>query len=257
MTASSPVGSIVFFVITTILYAVSRVQNGDKHTTEQEREGLTGLLTYFLGTLISQYLFNLSYGTEVCGAPQYFNTLVVTAFPWILIFGLTVVFVDLNPSWVSPFANSIGYALASGAGLKKLVTRIFKPLDGVSGNEEWSEALTYIYGNQSLLINQVTPQNFDNFWNTFSNSGLIREDLPEDARSKFLSLVELKDTGGLFTWYLLSGILAAVVSYNYIISSQCDVTSEELKRRHEEYSKVLAAKLDEKNKPTRLYTTVE
>ena len=91
----------------------------------------------------------------------------------------------------------------------------------------------------------------------FQGSNLVRENLPENAKSRFLSLVVLKESCGLFTWYILSGILAAVVSFNYILSSQCDVTSEELKRRHDEYAKVLAAKLEDSKKPTRLYTTVE
>tara|TARA_A100001015_G_C14544273_1_gene539098 strand:- start:31 stop:483 length:453 start_codon:yes stop_codon:yes gene_type:complete len=145
------------------------------------------------------------------------------------------------------------------AGLKRVMNSILIPLNSNMGevSGDFAEALTYIYGNQSLLVNQITPSNFKNFWDMFKESGLAKRDMPNDAEGKLLSLVETKETCGVVTWYLLTGILAAVVSYNYIISSQCDLSSEELKRRHQEYSQVLAAKLDESKKPTRIYTTVE
>ncbi len=250
----SPVASIVFFVVTTLMYAVSR-----KTPTGDGKESLRRVLAYFFFTLISQYIFNLTASVSICGAPQYFNTVMITLFPWILIFGLTIIFINLNPTWTAPFSNSIGYMIILAAGLKRVMNSILIPLNSNMGevSGDFAEALTYIYGNQSLLVNQITPSNFKNFWDMFKESGLAKRDMPNDAEGKLLSLVETKETCGVVTWYLLTGILAAVVSYNYIISSQCDLSSEELKRRHQEYSQVLAAKLDESKKPTRIYTTVE
>ena len=74
---------------------------------------------------------------------------------------------------------------------------------------------------------------------------------------KLLQLVALKENAGLFVWYLLAGFLASIVSYHYAISAECDVSADELERRHQEYEKVLASRDADSKKPVRIYTSRE
>ena len=130
---------------------------------------------YLLLSVIGQYFITLGVSAGICGTPQYFTSTVAVLFPWTFIFGVMVLMLELFPSWLAPFSNTLGYLVISMSGLAGLVRKIFKESmqeDG-SGTEGSSgegltgaqaKALSYIYADQSMLINQVTPGNFDQFW---------------------------------------------------------------------------------------------
>ena len=59
----------------------------------------------------------------------------------------------------------------------------------------------------------------------------------QELKDKFKGLILLKENIGLMVWYLLSGILSSIVSYNYLITFNCDRNGNEMKQRYEEYKK--------------------
>ena len=96
---------------------------------------------------------------------QYMNAAYITLVPWVLIFGILNLMLLIFPGWLSPFSNTFGYGYDCNAReLKRLFRNVFKDPGTVSGqSDKATEALNYIYGNQSLLVNEITMQNFDEF----------------------------------------------------------------------------------------------
>lgn len=250
MATPTPIGPIVFFVLTTIAY------NAFTYSNAKDRE--LYLLTYILFCLVSQYFFNLTASNEVCGTAQFRSVLLTTLLPWLLIFVLVILFIQINPAWIAPFANTIGYGFVSMAGIKQLMFDIFKSPDEIAntGDQSWVRALNYIYNDQSLLINQITPSNFEQFWDSFSVSGIIK---PEGGKLKnrLYRMVMLRNACGMATWQILAGALAILVSYSYVLTSECDIDAEELARRHDEYEQVLADRSATDKTSHRVYTTYE
>ena len=70
-----------------------------------------------------------------------------------------------------------------------------------------------------------------------NNDILNNENISDDFEEKLKKIVKLKDNIASFFWYLLSGILAIVVSENFILGSTCSKSIEDLEREHDEYLK--------------------
>ena len=136
------------------------------------------------------------------------------------------------PSWKRPFSNTFGYGLSKLAGVNSILFKILK--SPVSGDNKLKKTLHNIYSNPSLFINQITPENFDDF---VKNSAFMF--VPGAARmpemDKFRSIIRMKDMVSEFVWYMLSGILVTTVSYNSIVNSTCNNSVQEIKKRHNEY----------------------
>ena len=219
----------------------------------------TVISLFYLGLSIAfAFFFTVGYTVDACQSPQYMTACLATLFPWTFIFGIVWASLIANPGWLSPFSNTLGYGLASLAGLKEIMNKTFESRSSLktdSKNPEYLEmtqALNFIYGNEALLINELTTDNFDRFWSAMKP--LIKTD---KFRKNLLALVELKENAALFVWYMLAGSLAIVVSFHYAMSAECDVSAEELERRHQEYENVLAQQHSDSKKPVRIYSTQE
>ena len=84
---------------------------------------------------------------------------------------------------------------------------ILVPEDKAS--QELKPPIRQIYRDQSLLVNEITPQNFEQFWN--SNKELFNENA-EQLKDKLKSKIVLKDAVSEFIWFYLTGSLI----YNYL-----------------------------------------
>ena len=146
-----------------------------------------------------------------------------------------VLMLELFPSWLAPFSNTLGYLVISMSGLAGLVRKIFKESmqeDG-SGTEGSSgegltgaqaKALSYIYADQSMLINQVTPGNFDQFWKDMHTLRKADGADSDSLKKSLRNLVVLKQSVSYFVWYALTGALVISVSYNYLVNTACATT---------------------------------
>ena len=77
------------------------------------------------------------------------------------------------PGWKAPFANTLGYLLLKLSGIERLMRDILVPEDKAS--QELKPSIRQIYRDQSLLVNEITPQNFEQFWD--SNKDIIKYSL--------------------------------------------------------------------------------
>jgi hypothetical protein len=144
------------------------------------------------------------------------------------------------PGWLSPFSNTFGYGITHLFGISDVMISIFKPkLSKADMKKEnmsaMAEALDHIYSDKSLLINEITPENFNVFWEDMSP--LFKDGIKnnEDMKAKLFSFVRLKDIVAEYVWYLLSGILVTSVGYNYLVNNGCSQNAKDMKKKHDAY----------------------
>jgi hypothetical protein len=268
-TTSAPnptTGLIWFMVITSVYMGILYFMGSRKNKTAEAIQNLATQNRIFGGVyilllIVGEYFINLNLTNAICGTNQWSTALLVTILPWVVIFGVLNLILLILPGWLSPFSNTFGYGIAKLAGLKGLMDKIFKSQMNLGKiTEENNEggiqkALAQIYTNQSLLINEITPDNFDKFWTEMSplfNRGAL--DYKEDLRD----IVRLKDIVAQFIWYMLTGGLVTSVGYNYIVNSACSLSSAEMKKRHDEYVEKEQKIADtKKSNPIRVYSTNE
>jgi len=249
---SSGTLSILVFLGITLVYFVLKY-----YMSESGSMNLYTII-YYLAVIVTQYFINLNAITERCGTTNWYLAFMVTLIPWIIIFGLLNLMLLQFPGWKAPFSNTIGYAIVSLAGVKNLlIDYILKPdfvseltqkqgggkrkLKGGASNDSEdiklaNEAVQHIYSNPSLLINEVTPQTFNAFWDRMKP--LFKQGADEH-KDEFYKLVELKDIVSEGVWYILTGSLITSISGNYMATAKCDIDASEMKKRHDEYEKVI------------------
>ena len=250
--------SIMIFVILTIIYAFVKYYTSN---TLQSVANNLYFYIYLLTVLLAEYFVNLSLTNSICGSSQWTTSLFVTILPWGLIFGILTLLLTMFPGWLSPFSNTFGYAIALMAGLNDIFADIIEPNPtGVKLKPEESiiqQALAHIYSDKSLLINEITVDNFEYFWN--SMKGVFKDSVYENDtfKNNLYSMVVLKNTVSMFIWYILTGILITSISYNYIINSGCKASAAEMQQRYAEYEQELTEAQTSTVPAKRVYTTTE
>ena len=274
-------GGFIWFNVITFVYFIlvyfTRKSYHDKGSKGTGSEGNTTFvysICYFV--IIGLVMFSNNYQAtkEVCHEINFFQTFLATLFPWTLIFGLVTVMLLMFPGWKSPFSNTFGYMFASIGGMNGITSQLFKSKEmenfstaterNIPARERLAaEAISHIYQNPSLLIDEVTPQNFSQFWTSMTQGGIIHseedwksgqvDDGPcqslEDCKKKLFSLIVLKDVVAEGLWYWLAGNLTISVTQNYILNSGCQTSAETMKKRHDQYLKMVEKHKDDDKHP--------
>lgn len=263
MSGSSGTSFVVFFFGTLffIIFNNSNLSNRKIDAEARFKNNVMYSAVYALSVVIFNLYINLGITNDTCGTTQWGTAVYATLFPWILIFGILMMLLELFPGWLSPFSNTFGYLIASFAGVGGVIDQIFKPMSKGKNPEDNGPvqvALSHIYGNKSLLINEITTDSFDSFWSGMSSLMLPDAINNEDLKNQLFSMVALKESAAKWLWYMLSGVLAMSVSLNYIVSSACTMSTDEMKARHDEYEETIAKEQeDSKNTSQRVYSTTE
>lgn len=204
--------------------------------------------------LFTQFYFNLKLISTVCkgNKSNFFQALLNTVIPWMVIGGGVILALKVFPGWKRPFSNTFGYGVARLAGVNTLLFKLLKSSD--SGGIKLKKTLHDIYTNPSLFINQINLENFDDF---------VRESqfmfVPGAAKmpemTQFKNIIYMKELVSEFIWTILTGILVTTVSYNRVINASCNNSVKEMKKRHDEYEEAVKKNAEEKAKapPQRVY----
>ena len=250
----NPTSSILTFLIITIIYFVSKYK-WEKTPTQD----LMFFIIYLFLIIVIIYFLNLNLTSAICGTAQVKNSLIVTFFPWILIFGLLQVALSYYPGWLRPFSNTFGYGIAKLAGLTNKFDAIIKTPDSVPKGSSLRKILDTIYNDRSILINEIPNATigFDQWFKESTAGGLIKNPKPKFEEIESLrSLIKLKNLVSKFIWFTLTGLLTISASYNYIIKSNCNQSVKEMEERHDEYEKMVQEEEDN-TAPRTLYYSYE
>ena len=237
--------SLIIFAIITIVYYLFKpkpmymlVESNEESVKDFGSKKMTYLVIYFLTVVISQFAINASVISANCGGSLKDNigsSAVITFVPWIFIFGSMIVIMLLFPGFKSAFSNVIGYFAVAGSAnsvLSKLLvnSELESMIENESTSEEHkkglkraAESIVKLTGNKSIMINQIVPENFKEYW-------AILEPLMkrEYFETKKLELVELKkqlfdltvmrDSIGEAIWYFYTAVLLTfIVQYNIVV----------------------------------------
>lgn len=252
----NPMVSFILFIIITIAYFAIKYT---LLTQDDESNYLLIAQCIYIGiNIISQLTSNISLSNQICGSSQWFNTFLITIIPWIVIFGLLIILLLIFPGWLIPFSNTLGYGITKLFGIDDLLGNILVNESKTNSNT-LNKALQEIYSNKSLLINQVSIENFNEFWSSLKNANMLKSGVTNEQKQEFKNLVFLKTIISEFTWYILVGLLTISATYNYIINLTCNQSVASMKARHDEHDEEvqLHRKAEESAPDKRVYTSFE
>ena len=105
--------------------------------------------------------------------------------------------------------------------------------------EEAADMIIKICGNTSLLINQMVPSNFVDYWNTLKP--LVKEKyqtnqlLLDKKRDELFELVVTKDNVGESMWYIYTGLLITSITQLKIASRTCNTDPKDIAKNYQTY----------------------
>jgi len=213
------------------------------------------LAIYVLLIIIVQFMVNSSIITSNCGGNITENIGVagiMTFIPWILIFGVLVLTLSVFPSLKSAFADVVGYYFVSSSATKVLTELLVNKeieekikADPNMTSEKKAEletaadAIIKICGNTSILINQIVPSNFDQYWSILKplmkdkyQAGGVEAD---NLQSELFKLVVTRDNIGEAMWYIYTGILLTSIVQLKITTRGCVTTPKTMEANYQKF----------------------
>jgi hypothetical protein len=105
--------------------------------------------------------------------------------------------------------------------------------------EKAADLIVKICGNTSILINQIVPSNFVEYWNIlkplmksqYQNDG----PLANEKRNELFELVVTRDNVGEAMWYMYTGLLIASVVQLKITTRGCAVNPKQMAKNYQNY----------------------
>ena len=257
----SPATSMTYFTVITSFAFILKYFMA-KGYDQRNGGGYLGLIitiVYLAIILATQTYINYQNAKEKCGGtPQLLSSINYTIIPNLFIFGTLLLILMLMPGWKAPFSNTLGYLVVWLAGVNGSFFKLLKQ------ENNQNKLLQMVYKDPSIMINEITPENFDLFVARMGgkNGGVdslpVAEAKPIDSpppsapplkggrrkqrggNSSILSadyknhlpglygFVVIKDMVSEFLWYILVGNLVINTSNSYIQTIKCNRSASDL-----------------------------
>lgn len=269
--------NIVTFLLTTLFYYMTIKPNltYDNANNPDEFQKYTSssymyLAIYFLLVVVIQFIVNASIISSTCGGNITENmgaAGVFTFLPWTLIFGVIIVILTIYPGFKSAFSDVIGYYWVSSSANKILNELLVNKDVQASINTDVSlspeqkdkmqgaaETILKICGNTSILINQIVPKNFNDYWtilNPLMNEKYKNPGPESDAiKNELFDLVVTRDNVGEFMWYMYTGILLTSIVQLKITTRGCVSNPKTMEQNYQKFKESEQKAKDAKAKAT-------
>ena len=254
--------NILFFIITTVLYfvairpklTVDVMMNSDAQV-KYEKQKLVSLGIYFLLAILVQFVINVSVISSTCGgnlSQNIASSASITFLNWFLIFGVLIVILVAFPGFKSAFSDVVGYFYVSKKANELLTTLLIDPkLSGkidaaTQGNtdkkrelEAAADTIIKICGNTSILINQMIPTNFMEYWGLlqplFKDQFQGNTEASQQIRDQLFDLVVTKDVIGEAMWYVYTGILMVCIVQYKVVLNGCKANSATMEANYKKF----------------------
>jgi hypothetical protein len=237
------------------------ILSGDPSTyKEYSKNNYIYLGIYFLMVMIIQFAVNTSTISSTCGGNISENIGAagfLTFIPWLLIFGVIIIVLLVFPGFKSVFSDVIGYFYVS-IEANKIITELLvnrdlnKILDEekqppqIGGDaekkkmEEAADAIVKICGNSSILINQIVPENFNDYWNILKP--LMKDQYKDDSsniaiakKTELFDIVVTRDNIGEAMWYIYTGLLLTSIVQLKISTRGCKSSPATMEKNYQEF----------------------
>lgn len=254
--------NIVTFLLTTIFYYLAlkpslpySLYNDKEQYTKFVSNNYMYLAIYVLLVILIQFIVNSSIISSTCGGNITENmgaAGVLTFLPWILIFGVLVVILTVYPGFKSAFSDVIGYFYVSSSA-NKLITELLvnqdiekKMTEDPNMTPEKKQALETaadviikICGNTSILINQIVPSNFDQYWSILRPlmKDKYKTDGPDSEKIKndLFEIVLTRDNVGEAMWYIYTGLLIVSIVQLKIATRGCVTNPKTMEANYQKF----------------------
>ena len=254
--------SLIVFLITVVFYYLFKPsltkELVDKSPASEEmskynQSKTASLLKFLLFVVAGQYSVNSYILIKKCGGDVIKNmvaAMFMTFIPWFLIFGALVGVLVIFPGFKSAFSNVIGYfVVASKSNL--ILTTLLKntQIDGKIEDETEAdpekrraletaaEAILKLCGNTGILINQIVPDNFVEYWGLLKP--LLKEEWRQndggDYKEELLKLVVLRDNIGEALWYIYTAVLIISVVQMNLSTRGCQADAATMEENRQKY----------------------
>jgi hypothetical protein len=156
------------------------------------------------------------------------------------------------PGFKSAFSDVVGYFYVSGKANELLTDLLIDKNVQKTINQDVTatqaqkqamqdaaDAIIKICGNASILINQIVPENFDDYWNILRPlmKTKYQTETPEtiEKKNEFFDLVVSRDNIGEAMWYVYTGILLTSIVQLRISSRTCQTDPKAMQEKYDKY----------------------
>lgn len=245
---ATPMTVLLYFFFITIIYGFITINSIINSTSidiiaENKNNVITDII-YVSILLIGTIYMNVKISKTICNTTNvnWGDIFLITFLPWLIIFGLIYLLLEVFPGWVKPFSNTIGYFITNALGTKETIINIIKKIDDTP-DDSLKRALININMNMTKFINEIDidKHDFIKFIKQLQTEGFTKGKIESDDIFKnsdvikLYSLVVTKYTIGKLIWYILAGLLISSITYNSIITTSCNKSIDEYKT---EYSNI-------------------
>jgi hypothetical protein len=273
--------NIVTFLLTTLFYYMvlkpslpyELYKNKDEYTKYISNNYMYLAIYVFL-VIVIQFIVNSSIVASNCGGniTENMGTAgVLTFLPWILIFGVLVVILTVYPGFKSAFSDVVGYYYVSSSANKVLTELLVnkdiekKILEDNQMTPEKKEALESaadaiikICGNTSILINQIVPSNFDEYWSILKplmkDKYKVESEETKKIQNDLFELVVTRDNVGESMWYIYTGLLLTSIVQLKITTRGCVSNPKTMEANYQKFLEQEDKAKEEKEKAQTSYT---
>lgn len=273
--------NIVTFLLTTLFYYLAlkpalpyAIFKDKQKYKEYVSNSYMYLAIYVLLVIVIQFIVNSSIIATTCGGNISENmgaAGVLTFLPWILIFGVLVLILTIYPGFKSAFADVVGYYYISGQATKLLTEllvnkEIEKKLtedpnitpEKKEALETAADAIIKICGNTSILINQIVPSNFEQYWGILTPlmKDKYKANTPETDKiqDELFELVVTRDNIGEAMWYIYTGLLLTSIVQLKITSRGCNSNPKTMEANYQKFLEQEEQAKEEKENASNTYT---
>jgi hypothetical protein len=254
--------NILTFLLTTLVYYLAfkpnlkydDMVNSDNYNKYLNNNKLY-LAVYFFAILVIQFIVNAYVITQTCGGNITQNMAASGTFtfiPWTLIFGVVIAVLIIYPGFKSAFSDVVGYFYVSGSA-NKLLTELLvnkdiqKNIDADNNStpqqkasmQQAADMIIKICGNTSILINQIVPSNFVEYWNMLRPlmKPQYQTDGPQsdEKRNELFELVVTRDNVGEAMWYIYTGFLITSIVQLKIATRGCVTNPTQMAKNYQKY----------------------
>lgn len=282
MSSSNSYLNIIVFLLTTMLYylVIKKTITFDILTDPEKYQkyvssSYTSLGIYVLLIIVTQYIVNVSVITSSCGGSIKENlgaATLLTFLPWSLIFGILIVVLIMYPGFKTAFSDVVGYFYVSSSANKVLTELLIdKDIQDQMNKDttstpqqkqalqEVADTIIKICGNTSILINQIVPSNFIDYWSILRP--LMKEKYQTDNPSasekqqELFDLVVTRDNVGEAMWFIYTGLLVVSIVQLKIATRGCVSSPETMEKNYQKYlEKQEQQEKEEKQATSTVYT---
>jgi hypothetical protein len=262
MSTSNSYLNIIVFLLTTMLYYLVikktitfEILSDPEKYIKYVSNSYTNLGIYVLLIIVTQYLVNVSIITTTCGGNITENlgaATLLTFLPWSLIFGILIVVLTIYPGFKTAFSDVVGYFYVSNSANRVLTELLIDKdiqdkmnKDKLSTPEqkqamqEVADTIIKICGNTSILINQIVPSNFIDYWSILRPlmKEVYQTDNPStlEKQKEFFELVVTRDNVGEAMWFIYTGLLVVSIVQLKISTRGCVSSPETMQKNYQKF----------------------